>query len=457
MANASCEPEGGGCHEDEIMCREIYLTSPSLKFDEFSSANTSSCHKRMNLLRSLDKFLIHRGENKIHQFCIRWVPPENFDHETPCFCGCNEKSGTMAWMQYAVRCKVEVLDLEISIFEKAMPLAFPFFILQCKSLRSLSLDMNCMIHTPSFAVFSSLKCLELKNVRILDESFFKWISNSCKCIEELDLDDVHGIRNINIESSSLKSFKFGSCNQTRFCHLKISGEKLISIVVYWSFYSSLNKSFSLSAPNLKRFYWFGNLLDHSNLGEPVCLEDVGFYTEPEDDETDYIEHVYTTHKRFVVLNPEAMKGLYKRGIIPPLFRNTCYLCMHIGSFVNDLVPWMVFLFRRMPNLCTLYIKSTPPLSDCNSHRTCGYYMEHWKQQNFGFILELNEVTIELSRGLNGIELARYMLEHAQNLKKMVIVCLPLQSGFVKRLLDKSKMISNGTVVFKENRQERKLV
>ncbi|PRQ43983.1 putative F-box domain, leucine-rich repeat domain, L domain-containing protein [Rosa chinensis] len=451
MANASCEAEGGGCLKDEIMvgrfvnlpdqvvhhivsflaitdltrfgcvskkCRELYLTSPSLKFDEFSLANTSSCYKRMNLLRSLDKFLIHRGENKIHQFCIRWVPPENFDHETPCFCGCNEKSGMMAWIHYAVRCKVEVLDLEISIFEKAMPLAFPFFILQCKSLRSVSLDMNCMIHTPSFTVFSSLKCLELKNVRILNESFFKWISNSCKCIEELDLDDVHGIRNINIESPSLKSFKFGSCNQTRFCHLKISGEKLISIFVYWSFYSSLNKSFSLSAPNLERFYWFGNLLDHSNLGET---------------------------------------GLYKRGIIPPLFRNTCYLCMHIGSFVNDLVPWMVFLFRRMPNLCTLYIKSTPPLSDCNSHHTCGFYMEYWKQQNFGFILELNEVTIELSRGLNGIEIARYMLEHAQNLKKMVIVCLPQQSGFVKRMLDKSKMISNGTVVFKENRQERKLV
>lgn len=84
-------------------------------------------------------------------------------------------------------------------------------------------------------------------------------------------------------------------------------------------------------------------------------------------------------------------------------------------------------------------------------------MEYWKQQNFGFILELNEVTIELSKGVNGIELARYMLEHAQNLKKMVIVCLQQQSGLVKRMLDKSKMISNGTVVFKENRQERKLV
>lgn len=101
-----------------------------------------------------------------------------------------------------------------------MPLAFPSCIFLCESLRSLSVAINCKIQAPS-TFFSFLKCLELSDVEIVDESFFKWISQSCKCIEVLDLDDVYGIENINIESSSLESFSFQCVNQTGICHLKI--------------------------------------------------------------------------------------------------------------------------------------------------------------------------------------------------------------------------------------------
>lgn len=63
-----------------------------------------------------------------------------------------------------------------------------------------------------------------------------------------------------------------------------------------------------------------------------------------------------------------LQGLYNRGImLPNLFGNICYLRMHIGSFVDDLVPSMVFLFGGMPNLSTLYLKSTPPLLDLGSN------------------------------------------------------------------------------------------
>ncbi|PRQ43975.1 putative F-box domain, FBD domain, leucine-rich repeat domain, L domain-containing protein [Rosa chinensis] len=491
MATASCEGEGG-CTESENMigtlgnlpdpvvhhivsflaitdltrfgcvsrkCRELYLSVPSLNFDEFSLANTSSCYKRMKLLRSLDKFLIHRGENKMHKFRIRWVPLEYVDHETPCFCGCNEKSRTMAWLHYAVRCNVQVLDLEISIFEDETPLAFPCCIFPCESLRSLSVDMNCKIQIPSFTFVSNLTYLELTNVEIEEESFFKWISQSCKCIEVLNLEDVHGLKNINIESSSLKSLYFEyTFSQTSICHLNISGEKLGNITIVWGFDSPSNKSFNVSAPNLKSFYWVGNLMIHSYMRELVGLEEVGFYLEPEEDEIDHVlDDIGTSHKRsFLVIKEDAMKELYKRGISPTSFGNICYLRLHIGSFVSDLVPSMVFLFGAMTNLSTLYIKSTPPLYDFGSN-TSGFDMGYWEQQNLGFIYKLKEVTIELSNGSNGMELARYILEHAQCLEKMVVVYLPHQCDIVKRMLDRSKMISSGTVVFKENRCKRKLV
>lgn len=49
-------------------------------------------------------------------------------------------------------------------------------------------------------------------------------------------------------------------------------------------------------------------------------------------------------------------------------------------------------------------------------------MEFWKLQNLAFIYTLKWVTMELSDESNEIELARYMLDHALCLKRMVIIC-----------------------------------
>lgn len=58
----------------------------------------------------------------------------------------------------------------------------------------------------------------------------------------------------------------------------------------------------------------------------------------------------------------------------------------------------------------------------------------------------------LSNGSNGIELARYILEHAQNLEKMAIVHSPEQSNAIEKL-NESKKAPNVIVVF-EGDQER---
>ncbi|CAB4288706.1 unnamed protein product [Prunus armeniaca] len=48
----------------------------------------------------------------------------------------------------------------------------------------------------------------------------------------------------------------------------------------------------------------------------------------------------------------------------------------------------------------------------------GFNMGYWRLQNISFIHQLKDVTIELSIGSNGIRFAKYVLEHARNLKKM---------------------------------------
>ncbi|XP_021800696.1 uncharacterized protein LOC110744960 [Prunus avium] len=74
--------------------------------------------------------------------------------------------------------------------------------------------------------------------------------------------------------------------------------------------------------------------------------------------------------------------------------------------------------------------------------------EYWKSQNLAIIDQLEEVTVELSSGSNELEFARYILEGAKNLKKMVIVYLPHQSTRIEAGHD-IEMNSPATIVFKK--------
>lgn len=83
----------------------------------------------------------------------------------------------------------------------------------------------------------------------------------------------------------------------------------------------------------------------------------------------------------------------------------------------------------------------------------GINMEYWKLQGLAFIYQLKEATLELSNGFNGIEFARYILEHAPNLEKIVIFHLQKYSDDVWELKD--NIISNATVVSQVRKPEKK--
>lgn len=81
-------------------------------------------------------------------------------------------------------------------------------------------------------------------------------------------------------------------------------------------------------------------------------------------------------------------------------------------------------------------------------QSCKFNRKYWKSQNLDFVHRLEEVKIELSNGYNGMEFARYILEHAQNLKKMVIHYPPQQS-YVEGRLSKSEMISTTSIDYQK--------
>ncbi|KAM5559420.1 hypothetical protein ABKV19_020863 [Rosa sericea] len=371
-------------------CRELYLATPSLNFDGFSSKHLQGYDQRLRLWSYLDRYFFHRGVNRIERFRIHWDLHYADQQES---LREDERFRLDKWIYNAIRNNVEFLDINIKDWDwQALP--FPPCILLGGSLKSLSVHMYGKIFkAPSPASFTNLECLKLQGVILVDEGLFKWIS-------------IH--------------------------HLYITGEKLRKIIIDWRFgirtdKPHTDKLLNISAPNLISLNWTGSLMNQHNLGRLECLDEANICLLPNVDEFVYVSEVLSclSSAKVLALNKETTMALFKGGSVP-LLKNVCYLCIHIEGFLDILVPAMTSLLAGLSKLSTLIIKSDSffrgPTADC-----CGFNMGYWKLQNTAFIYQLKEVTIELSHGSNGIEFARYILDHAQNLNKMTIVHSPQQS------------------------------
>ncbi|PRQ43969.1 putative F-box domain, leucine-rich repeat domain, L domain-containing protein [Rosa chinensis] len=432
-------------------CGQLCISAPSLNFDEFSSDSMSTCSEQLKLLTYLVRFLFRRGDNKIQSFRVRWEIHSMHVDATSCIC-----DTLSIWIQNAVGCNVEVLDLKITSCNTKL-VFFPSCVFLCAPLKSLVVDMNyTVLRTPSSAFSSNLKYLQLTNVYIEDEEFFKWISCSCKCIGDLSLSHVHGIENVTIFRSSLERFSLICGPLDHMCHLNISSEKLVDINLYWTFDSPSNKSLTIDAPNLKCFNWIGNLMKYPNLGKLECLETAALYLKPEVEDLNKVHEVLWSLRRApgLLLNDVVIKASFMDGSVPASLYDTSSLCLVIESFVDELVPALVCVFRRTPNLSLLCIKSKPPHNPQSN--TYGFNMEYWKLQDLAFTNQLNHVTIELCSGSNGIELAKYMLKYALNMQRMVVICLPIDLKKVTRKLKKIKMISNAVLVIQKKLKGKRL-
>ncbi|PRQ18427.1 putative F-box domain-containing protein [Rosa chinensis] len=109
-------------------CREFYLSTPSLNFSSFYGNRQQQLH----MLNCIDRYMIRRTDDKIKSFRIHW----RFS------AGISEESfRMMTWILIAVRCNVEVLDVELRLNTKdgATP-ELPPCIYCCESLRSMLIN-----------------------------------------------------------------------------------------------------------------------------------------------------------------------------------------------------------------------------------------------------------------------------------------------------------------------------
>ncbi|XP_062006723.1 uncharacterized protein LOC133723867 [Rosa rugosa] len=234
-------------------------------------------------------------------------------------------------------------------------------------------------------------------------------------------------------------------------HLSISADNLEDLVINWGFYGC--QKLNIFAPKVRYMKWTGKLLIHQNFGEFKLLEQAELYLRPGGN--DFLSEFLSSICRVQAL---IMKGdtlntinaLFEKGSMTAPLDNVRQLQLHVGYFCDDLVPAMVSLLKGLPNLSTLNI-NTDPVEYCPRTNSSRYNAAYWKLLNLAFVNKLEEVSIELPNGSNGIELAWNILDYAQSLKKMVIVHSPEQSYFERKLL-KRKKISNVRVVFQEDQR-----
>lgn len=119
----------------------------------------------------------------------------------------------MAWSEKAVNYNVERLDVSFPNQCKCN-VEFPACVFVCGSLRSPSATVSSATLKAlifSTCSISNLVFLRLRNVTVEDEEgFCRWISFYCRFIKELRLECVRGLKNINIQSSSLESCRLRS-------------------------------------------------------------------------------------------------------------------------------------------------------------------------------------------------------------------------------------------------------
>ncbi|CAN6562054.1 unnamed protein product [Malus baccata var. baccata] len=172
----------------------------------------------------------------------------------------------------------------------------------------------------------------------------------------------------------------------------------------------------------------------------MSLEKAQIFLKPEVNGYDNLYEVLCSvcRAKVLILNEETIKVnghslyvLFTEGSRPAPLDDIRYLGLHLRSLNNELVPAVVSLLRGVPNLNTLNIESGRGRRETNPM--------------------LVAVTIKLSDASNEIELARYVLEYAQNLKKMTILCSSFQQpSDVQGKVSKCKMFSTAFVVIQSS-------
>ncbi|CAN6713603.1 unnamed protein product [Malus baccata var. baccata] len=351
-------------------CGQVCSPIPTLNFSEFPSDSTANFVNRLELLASLDNFFVNRnGKVQLQTFDLVWeFPLYQFEEY--------EARRVCASISNAVECRLENLP----VFCGSLSAKVGWTLREPVEFLSGDLAMlGTIIKARSFSTctISNLVRLRLKNVMMEDgERFCKWVSSACRFIKELVLENVARLQNITIESSPLESVQLRSTLGNLSMYLRY-------LSLYWRGYTTIN------------------------------LRNPGEFNNLEKAELDMDMDSSTTHDQLVLSRVLQSVNYWD------LLRIWQQRSPNIGA-----------LLKRLPslNILEIYVSYVFGTPERGSDR------RYWQLQNLDFISQLKEVTLEgfeASNDSNLYEFARNVLEHDQNLKKMVVICEPSESRLIR--------------------------
>ncbi|XP_057999755.1 F-box/LRR-repeat protein At4g14103-like isoform X2 [Hevea brasiliensis] len=426
--------------------REFCISIPFLTFDGFLWEDRGL---KGELINYMDRLFAVRKGMETQRVTIRWpFAAANAD----------EKFRVVTWLYNAIACKVQLLHLEILLLNREDVFSLPLPVFHCESLKELKVDLDGGIldKFPLSGGFCNLKSLSLKNLKISNEAFGEWISSFCKNLEKLLLAYIDGVKNIIINSSTLKFLTIKAYFSSSLCNISISAEMLNDFILGWESRCFNGKSLKIFAPKLVYLKWDGYLVDF------YCLENskhiqrsaINLTLDPSLDGHDISIDQNLTRLLHSICTSRTLILAYEcnKGCLPSLFCNLSCLLLDTINLNDDLVPAIACFLKGTPNLKTLHIKNknclfADELTKLKSN-SYAFTIRYWESQNLAFVHQLEEATIELfDKGDNELELIKYLLKHARTLKRMTILYSSSFPSVFNKEVDDYRKTSTAEIVY----------
>jgi hypothetical protein len=187
--------------------KKLCSSSPYLNFvADFDSGSDHSCLRTRytDFCSCVDKVLRSRektGEGLIRLLVHWFCKQRRFDIGG---------SVVNSWVTVATKCGVEELDMLVHV-DSLKGYSLPDCVYKCESLRALKLNLQMGRFSFQILGFDWLKDLWLDSVTIGDKYFGQRISDRCKCLKRLTLENVDGISDLTMTSSSLEELEISDC------------------------------------------------------------------------------------------------------------------------------------------------------------------------------------------------------------------------------------------------------
>ncbi|XP_040989678.1 putative F-box/LRR-repeat protein At3g58880 [Juglans microcarpa x Juglans regia] len=397
--------------------RYLYLSVPYLDFD--SEELSAKLGDQYCMRTYLDDFMSQRNENRMLRFRLRWL----------CFEPQSDENRIVAWLCNVLHCGVQELDIEISIGRQGTFILPAMSSFSCGYLEVLKLNLHGGHLVLPSSVFLSLRILSMKSVRIFHDSFGDWISSSCQRLETLNLENVTGIVKLHVTHSFLEHLLISQRSGNLLNRIDVSCESLKTLSIKWFFQLHKTRSLNISAPNLQKFKWMGNIVSHYSLKNIICLQDTMLFLVPPQpgvmdmESFKVVDLLHTIkHARVLELNCWLIEALSRQDCLPPSLYDLQDLVMDISCLKDSIIPALASILKKSPHIKHLTIRGCGRLGLVIPGNVAAgkFGMIFWENEHFTNLRELRTVEMELRGGKNERAFLLHLIRQGKVLEKITI-------------------------------------